>query len=116
MTVRFQGRIEDRETYQLKLCNSILHCSITAGTMVLYSAYSLHQRPDIYGLDAEIFRAERWEGPNLRSQDMTHHGWNFKPFGGRPRFCLRMDFAVTEAAYTVVRMLQRFANLRLADD
>jgi len=37
---------------------------IPKGTQVRYSSYRLHRRKDIYGLDADEFRPERWE--NLR--------------------------------------------------
>lgn len=55
---------------------------------VLYSAYCIHRRPDLYGMDAELFRPERWEEEPLRSRDTIHRGWTFLPFGGGPRTCL----------------------------
>ncbi|KAI1505069.1 cytochrome P450 alkane hydroxylase [Biscogniauxia marginata] len=86
---------------------------VPKGTSVLYSAYSLHRRPDIYGTDAEVFRPERWEEERLQSREATHRGWTYMPFGGGPRSCLGMDFSLTETAYTIIRILQRYPVLDL---
>ncbi|KAI5859798.1 cytochrome P450 monooxygenase [Durotheca rogersii] len=89
------------------------HILVPKGTSVLYSAYCIQRRPDIYGMDAEVFRPERWDEEPLRSRDATHRGWIFLPFGGGSRTCLGMDFSLTEGAYTIVRMLQRFPSIKL---
>ena len=47
------------------------------------STYHMHRRKDLYGLDAEEFRPERWEGGKL-----DQIGWGFLPFHGGPRICL----------------------------
>jgi hypothetical protein len=102
------------------------------GTTVIYSAYCLHRRQDLYGLDAEIFRPERWEEAAILSKNPTDRAWGYMPFGGGPRVCLgskpspcllsvarllvlAVDFALTEVAYTIVRLLQRFPSIALAD-
>ena len=41
---------------------------------VIWSSYSMHRRKDIYGVDADEFRPERWE--TLRP------GWAYLPFNG----------------------------------
>ncbi len=33
---------------------------IPKGTAVAYSVYTMHRRPDLYGMDAELFRPQRW--------------------------------------------------------
>lgn len=43
----------------------------------------------------------------------TSARWGYLPFNDGPRRCLGMDFGLTEAAYTVVRLLQRFPLMRL---
>ncbi|KAI2464922.1 cytochrome P450 monooxygenase [Annulohypoxylon bovei var. microspora] len=86
---------------------------VPKGMSVLYSAYCIQRRPDLYGMDAEMFRPERWDEEPLRSRDATHRGWIFLPFGGGPRTCLGMDFSLTEGAYAMVRILQRFPSIRL---
>ncbi|KAI0165383.1 cytochrome P450 monooxygenase [Hypoxylon sp. FL1284] len=90
---------------------------VPRGVSVLYSAYCLHRRPDLYGMDAELFRPGRWDEEPLRSRDAAaHRGWTFLPFGGGPRTCLGMDFSLTEGAYAIVRILQRFPSIRLPAD
>ncbi|KAI1653485.1 cytochrome P450 monooxygenase [Daldinia decipiens] len=86
---------------------------VPKGMSVLYSAYCIHRRPDLYGMDAELFRPERWGEEPLRSRETTHRGWTFLPFGGGPRTCLGMDFSLTGGAYAIVRILQRFSSIRL---
>lgn len=62
----------------------------------------MHHRKDIWGEDVEEFRPERWEGKKV--------GWEYLPFNGGPRICLGQQFALTEAGYVVVRLLQRFGR------
>ncbi|KAH4212502.1 hypothetical protein HBI26_064000 [Parastagonospora nodorum] len=86
---------------------------IPKGSAVAFSVYSMHRRPDLYGMDAELFRPERWEEELPMQQDPTKAKWGYLPFHGGPRTCLGMDFALTEAAYVVVRLLQRFQSITL---
>ena len=64
-------------------------------------------------MDAEIFRPERWDEDLPMNRDPVNQRWGYMPFHGGPRICLGMDFALTEAAYTVVRILQTFPSIRL---
>ncbi|PKX99701.1 putative cytochrome P450 family protein [Aspergillus campestris IBT 28561] len=66
---------------------------IRAGQQVLYSVFAMHRRVDLWGEDANEFRPERWE---------------YLPFNGGPRICIGQQFALTEAGYVLVRLLQRF--------
>ncbi|PVH94679.1 cytochrome P450 alkane hydroxylase [Periconia macrospinosa] len=88
---------------------------IPKGSALAFSVYSMHRRPDLYGMDAELFRPERWEEEMPMQKDHTKHKWGFLPFHGGPRICLGMDFALTEAAYTVVRLLQEFQSIGLPE-
>ena len=45
--------------------------------------------------------------------DPTYAKWGYLPFNGGPRVCLGLDFGLTEAAYTIVRLLQSFPTLKL---
>ncbi|KAF2271625.1 putative cytochrome P450 alkane hydroxylase [Westerdykella ornata] len=65
---------------------------------VSFFSYALHRRTDLFGPDAEEFKPERWE--TLRP------GWTCTPFSGGPRVCLGQQFALTEAGYTIVRIVQ----------
>ncbi|KAF2398460.1 cytochrome P450 [Trichodelitschia bisporula] len=73
---------------------------IPAGTLVTYSPYAMHRRTDLFGPDAADFKPERWE--TLRP------GWEYLPFNGGPRICLGQQYALTEAGYVTVRLLQEF--------
>lgn len=70
----------------------------------------MHRRKDLYGPDAEAFRPERWEDDALRDI-----GYGYLPFNGGPRICLGQEFALLEAGYTVVRILQRFPGVGLPE-
>ena len=89
---------------------------ISKGSAVAYSVYSLHRRLDLYGMDAELFRPERWQEAMPMHSSKTNAAWGYLPFNGGPRICLGMDFALTEAAYVIVRMLQRFPKISLPAD
>ncbi|KAI1539866.1 CypX Cytochrome P450 [Pyrenophora tritici-repentis] len=88
---------------------------IPKGSLVAFSLYSMHRRPDLYGMDAELFRPERWDEDMPLKHSPTNLKWSYLPFQSGPRRCLGADFALTEAGYTIVRLLQRFPNLRLPD-
>jgi cytochrome P450 len=81
---------------------------IPSGTVVVYSVYTMHRRTDIYGADAAVFRPERWD-EGLRP------GWGYLPFNGGPRICVGQQFALAEASYTIVRLLQEFAGIEDRD-
>jgi cytochrome P450 len=80
---------------------------IRAGEEVMYNVHIMHRRSDLWGADANEFRPERWTG--------RRPGWEFIPFNGGPRICLGQQFALTEAGYVVVRMLQRFDRVENMD-
>lgn len=84
---------------------------VRRGIGVGFLPYYLHRRKDLYGDDADNFRPERWEGPELASI-----GWGYIPFHGGPRLCLGKDFALMEASCAVVRIVQSFPNIRLPPD
>ena len=48
--------------------------------LVVYSTHAMHRRKDLWGIDADEFKPDRWEG--------LKPSWNFAPFGGGPRICL----------------------------
>ncbi|KAF7883830.1 hypothetical protein EAF00_011142 [Botryotinia globosa] len=77
---------------------------IPKGSIVEYSVFVMHRRKDIWGDDAEEFRPERWEGKKV--------GWEYLPFNGGARICIGQQFALNEAGYVTVRLLQRFDIIR----
>jgi cytochrome P450 len=75
---------------------------VPKGTEVNFSTHVLHRRKDLWGEDADDFVPERWE---RRRPGMS---WQYVPFNGGPRICIGQQFALTEAGYVLVRMLQRY--------
>ncbi|KAL3439644.1 cytochrome P450 [Aspergillus tetrazonus] len=73
---------------------------LRAGQVVTYSPFVTHRRTDLWGGDAEVFNPERWVNKKV--------GWEYLPFNGGPRVCIGQQFALTEAGYVIVRLLQRF--------
>lgn len=61
---------------------------IPKGTALAFSIYAMHRRPDLYGMDAELFRPERWEEDLPMDRDPTLRAWGYLPFNGGPRICL----------------------------
>jgi len=56
---------------------------IRKGFGIGFSPYHMHRSKEVYGEDANEFRPERWEGPELKNV-----GFGFMPFHGGPRICL----------------------------
>jgi len=81
---------------------------VAKGTNVAYSTWSMHRRKDYYGADADEFRPERWE--TLRP------GWEYLPFNGGPRICLGQQFALLEASYCTIRLMQKFPRIEARDE
>lgn len=80
---------------------------VPKGQEVLYSSYSMHRLPKVFGEDASEYRPERWAG--------LKPGWAYVPFNGGPRICIGQQFALTEAGYTTVRILQEVESLESRD-
>ncbi|KAK5135139.1 hypothetical protein LTR08_005525 [Meristemomyces frigidus] len=76
---------------------------LRAETEINYSIHVMHRRKDLWGEDADEFKPERFQG--------RRPGWEYLPFNGGPRICIGQQFALTEASYVVVRLLQRFDRL-----
>ncbi|RDW58626.1 hypothetical protein BP6252_13102 [Coleophoma cylindrospora] len=73
------------------------------GQRVLIANYAMQHRPDLWGVDVDEFKPERWAERRV--------GFDFLPFGAGPRKCIGQQFALTETAYTLVRFLQRFDKI-----
>ncbi|KAJ3497087.1 hypothetical protein NLG97_g2163 [Lecanicillium saksenae] len=80
---------------------------IRKGEDVIYNVNVMHHRRDLWGEDAHEFIPERWAE--------RRHGWEYLPFNGGPRICLGQQFALTEAAYVVVRMVQKYSKIENLD-
>ncbi|KAF3031183.1 hypothetical protein E8E11_000712 [Didymella keratinophila] len=80
---------------------------VPKGTVLGYSSYTVHRRKDLYGPDADDYKPERWE--TLRP------GWEYLPFNGGPRICLGQQYALNQASYVTVRLVQEFAKMQSRD-
>jgi cytochrome P450 len=69
--------------------------------------FILHRDAEIFGPDPEAFRPERWTE--------ARPGWNFVPFGGGARHCPAQQLALFWVAYTLVRILLRYKEMRNED-
>lgn len=76
---------------------------VTKGTVVSYDLYTMHRRTNCYE------RPERWENDKLQPC------WGYLPFDGGPRICAGQRYALTEAGYVVVRLVQDFRVLAKQD-
>ena len=81
---------------------------IRKGDTVTTSFYALHRRQDLFGEDATAYRPERWE--SLRPPP-----WSYLTFGGGPRVCPGQNLALTEIAYTIVKIVQAFKSIENRD-
>lgn len=80
---------------------------VAKGQLIVYGVFSMHRRKDLYGEDADEYKPERWDGLRV--------GWEYLPFSGGPRICVGKQFALTEAAYTLVGMVQEFERVGSRD-
>lgn len=81
---------------------------VNKGDIVTMSFYALHRREDVFGDDANSFRPDRWK--TLRPVP-----WSYVTFGGGPRVCPGQQLALTEVAYTIVKILQSFPVIENRD-
>jgi cytochrome P450 len=88
---------------------------VSKGEYVLFMSQAMHRREDIYGPDFKEFNPSRWLDGEHPSSPLRP-GWSFLPFLGGPRICIGQQFALTEAGYTTVRLLQEFPDMESRDD
>ncbi|KAJ6443616.1 cytochrome P450 alkane hydroxylase [Purpureocillium lavendulum] len=85
------------------------------GDVIFYSTLCMQRRRDLYPptsekfADPDIFSPERWE-------HWTPRPWQYVPFNGGPRICIGQNFALTEMAFMLVRILQRYERLEYRGD
>ncbi|KAK3897459.1 cytochrome P450 [Staphylotrichum tortipilum] len=94
---------------------------VLEGDVVVYSTLAMQRRADLYpemvagGEGAErfpdpaVFCPDRWDG-------WTPKAWTYVPFNGGPRICVGQNFAMTEMAFTLVRLLQKYQRLEYRGD
>ncbi|OHF03813.1 cytochrome P450 [Colletotrichum orchidophilum] len=84
---------------------------VTAGTQIIYSTHVLQLRDDLnlYEFPLQEFYPRRWES-------WTPRPWTYIPFNGGPRICIGQQLALTEMAYVLVRVFQRYESVELGQN
>jgi cytochrome P450 len=95
-----KGEVVGYSPWSSKSNDNTVHCHTNARTV--------HRRKDYYGADALEFKPERWEA--LRP------GWEYLPFNGGPRICVGQQYALMEASYATVRLIQTFPRIECRDN
>ncbi|TRX97428.1 hypothetical protein FHL15_001706 [Xylaria flabelliformis] len=89
--------------------------SVLKGDTICYNPTTIHGRRDLYPptsekfADPALFSPERWYSWQPRP-------WEYIPFNGGPRICPGQNFAMTEMAYCMVRMLQKYDRIEYRGD
>ncbi|KIK16479.1 hypothetical protein PISMIDRAFT_113306 [Pisolithus microcarpus 441] len=87
---------------------------IPPNTRVPYSVFLMQRRKDLWGPDADIFDPDRFIDERLKY--LTSNPFIFLPFNAGPRICLGQQFAYNEISFFLVRLLQTFSSIALAED
>jgi cytochrome P450 len=85
--------------------------TIPAGSYVLVSQFATHRHPQFWE-DAETFDPGRFTA----EREAERHRYAYFPFGGGPRACIGLHFAMLEATIAIALLLQRFAIHSEQDD
>jgi cytochrome P450 len=85
--------------------------TIPAGSYVLVSQFATHRHPRFWE-DAETFDPGRFTA----AREAGRHRYAYFPFGGGPRACIGLHFAMLEATIAIALLLQRFAIHSEQDD
>ncbi|KAF8843740.1 cytochrome P450 [Paxillus ammoniavirescens] len=88
---------------------------VSANTPVSYSAFIMHRRKDLWGPDAEEFDPDRFLDDRLHKY-LTPQPFIFLPFNAGPRICLGQQFAYNEISFMLIRLLQHFTSMSLAQE
>ncbi|KIJ47973.1 hypothetical protein M422DRAFT_226077 [Sphaerobolus stellatus SS14] len=70
--------------------------------------------PEYWGPDAHIFDPDRWLDSRLTRY--TSNPFIYVPFNAGPRICLGQQFALNEASYFMIRLLQHFDQFELTPE
>ena len=80
---------------------------IEKGQEIQFLVGVMHSRMDLWGSDAKEFNPDRWID--------RKPGFEFVPFLAGPRLCLGQQLALTETAYVIVRLTQRYELVESPD-
>ena len=79
---------------------------IRQGTSIIVPTWAMHRNPEIFGQDAGEFLPERFLE---RAANDYMSSYTFHAFGGGPRTCIGMRFAMTEMKIAVAKLLLNFS-------
>jgi len=88
---------------------------VCKGDVVAWGPLLVQLRRDLYPAtsdefaDPHVFSPERWYVWQPKP-------WEYVPFNGGPRVCIGQNFANTEIAYTMVRILQKYKAIEYRGD
>ena len=77
---------------------------VEKGTMLDLNLSCLHLDRDIWGEDVHVFRPARWRGSKRPL-------WEFVPFYGGSRICPANQQVLTQACYTLVRLVREWRRI-----
>ena len=83
---------------------------IKKGTSIIVPTWAMHRNPELYGEDASEFKPERFieeEGGVKVAEKFSD--LTFQAFGGGPRICIGMRFAMTEMKLAMTKLLSTFS-------
>jgi cytochrome P450 len=83
---------------------------IPKGQLVVTSPYVTQRMPDLWP-EPDVFRPERF----TNEESAGRHRYAYYPFGGGPRLCIGIGFAMTEAVLIIATAAQRFAVRNISD-
>lgn len=86
---------------------------IAKGQKIVFSSFAVQRSEQIWGDDALLFKPERWEN---MSKEKGVGGGAFFPFLMGPRACPGQQYAMTEASYIIVRLLQTYEKIVPRDE
>ena len=83
--------------------------TIPKGTRVYINVQEMHMDPELWGPEpADEFVPERFE----LDRKSARHPMAYIPFGGGPRICIGMRFAIMESKMALVNMMQRYTVVK----
>ena len=92
-----------------KETTKIKDITVPKGTRVFINVQDLHMDPEHWGPEpVDEFVPERF-APDRKG---ARYPMVFLPFGGGPRICVGMRFALMEAKMAVINMLQRYTVVK----
>ncbi|KIM86025.1 hypothetical protein PILCRDRAFT_816571 [Piloderma croceum F 1598] len=85
---------------------------VPANTSIVYSAFMMQRRTDLWGPDALEFDPDRFLDDRAKTY-LTRNPFIFVPFNAGPRICLGQQFAYNEMSFMLIRILQNFSSIQL---